>query len=116
MKRFLLIGFRSRNEASACNRQSPTRTTRSLLDGLSSPRGDFSPEAARAILALQFDDVDKERMHQLALKAQDGELTPREQAEIESYRRIGCVLGVLWSKARLSLKRAGRDAEHGHRA
>jgi hypothetical protein len=78
-------------------------------------QGDFSVEAARAILNIHFDDADKERMHQLALKAQDGELTPSEQAEIDSYRRVGCVLGVLWSKARLSLKQAGMDADNGHR-
>ena len=34
--------------------------------------------------------------------------------EIESYRRAGYFLGVLWSKARLSLKRAGADAADGH--
>ena len=47
--------------------------------------------------------------------AQDGTLTPDEQGEVESYRRIGYWLGVLWSKARLSLKHAGMDAPHGYR-
>jgi hypothetical protein len=76
----------------------------------------FSPDAAREILSLQFDDADKERMRQLSLKAQDGALTADEQAEVDSYRRAGYLLGVLWSKARLSLKQAGRDAANGHRA
>ena len=75
--------------------------------------GDFSPETAREILTLQFDDADKARMHVLSLKAQEGSLTSEEQAEIESYRRVGCLLGVLWSKARLSLKHAGKDAANG---
>jgi hypothetical protein len=79
-------------------------------------RGDFSPEAAREILSLQFDQDDKERMQQLSLKAQDGTLTHDEQAEIDSYRRAGYLLGVLWSKARLSLKRAGSNAANGHHA
>jgi hypothetical protein len=78
-------------------------------------RGDFSPEAAREILSLQFDECDKERMHRLSVQAQEGTLTPVEAAEIESYRRAGYLLGVLWSKARLSLKRAGMDAADGHR-
>ena len=45
-------------------------------------------------------------MRQLSLKAQEGTLTAPEQAEVESYRRVGYWLGILWSKARLSLKRA----------
>lgn len=65
--------------------------------------GDYSPEAAREILSLQFDDGDKERMQQLSLKAQDGTLTAHEVAEIESDRRAGYLLGVIRSKARLSL-------------
>jgi hypothetical protein len=77
-------------------------------------RSDFSPDTAREILSLQFDDGDKKRMHELSLKAQEGTLTQDEQAEIESYRRAGYLLGVLWSKARLSLKRAGMDAANGH--
>jgi len=54
-------------------------------------------------------------MQELSLKAQDGTLTASEQAEVENYRRVGYWLGVLWSKARLSLKRAGMDATHEFR-
>ncbi len=78
--------------------------------------GDLSPEAAREILSLQFDDGDVQRMNQLFVKAQEGTLTPDEQAEIESYRRAGYLLGVLWSKARLSLQHAGMDVANGHNA
>src|SRR6266481_1355536 len=67
--------------------------------------GDFSPEAARELLSLQFGAEDQTRMGELALKAQDGTLTASEQAEVENYRRVGYWLGILWSKARLSLKR-----------
>jgi hypothetical protein len=76
-------------------------------------RGDFAPEAARAILKIEFDARDRARMHALAVKAQDGTLTAREQAEIEEYRQAGYLLGLLWSKARLSLKQAGKDARDG---
>jgi hypothetical protein len=78
--------------------------------------GDFSPEAARELLSLQFGDEDQVLMRELSLKAQDGTLTASEQADVESYRRVGYWLGILWSKARLSLKRAGMDAPHEHRA
>lgn len=74
--------------------------------------GDFSPEAARELLSLQFSDDDQARMRELSLKAQDGTLTLTEQAEVENYRRVGYWLGILWSKARLSLKRAGLDSKH----
>lgn len=70
-------------------------------------RDDLSPEAARSILQLAFDEQDRARMHELALKAQLGELTAEEQAEIESYRRIGRLVDLMHSKARRSLKRAG---------
>jgi hypothetical protein len=79
-------------------------------------RGDFSPETAREILSIQFDAEDQARMRALSLKAQEGTLTASEQADVESYRRVGSMLGVLWSKARLSLKHAGMDATHGHGA
>jgi hypothetical protein len=78
--------------------------------------GDFSPEAARELLSLQFGDEDQARMRELSLKAQDGTLTASEQAEVENYRWVGYWLGILWSKARLSLKRADMDAPHEYRA
>lgn len=86
-----------------------------VLERLIKPdHGDFSPDAAREILSLRFDDGDTQRMHQLSLKAQEGTLTQDEQAEIESYRRAGYLLGLLWSKARLSLKHTGMDVTDGH--
>ncbi len=74
--------------------------------------GDFSPQAAREFLNLQFGDEDRARMRELSLKAQEGALTASEEDEVENYRRVGYWLGILWSKARLSLKRAGMDAPH----
>ena len=79
-------------------------------------RGDFSPEAARELLSLQFGDEDQARMRELSLKAQNGTLTASEQAAVENYRRVGYWLGILWSRARLSLKRAGTDAPHDYHA
>jgi hypothetical protein len=48
-------------------------------------------------------------MHALAEKAQAGSLTGAERAELDSYERIGCLLGMLQSKARISLNRASRS-------
>jgi hypothetical protein len=73
-------------------------------------RGDFSPEVAREILSIQLSREDHARMKLLSRKAQTGSLSPTEQDEMESYRRVGYWLGVLWSKARLSLQHAGMDA------
>jgi hypothetical protein len=70
-------------------------------------RGDFSPEAARELLGIQFDEVDQARMRELSQRAQAGTLSDAEQAEVECYRRVGYWLGILWSKACLSLKHAG---------
>ena len=77
--------------------------------------GDFSPEAARELLSIQFGEDDRAKMRELSQKAQEGTLSPTEQGEIENYRRVGYWLGILWSKARLSLKRAGMDATHEYR-
>lgn len=96
----------------------PTSTSEAAIVGrlIKPDHGDFSPEAARELLSLRFGDEDQDRMRMLSLKAQEGTLTPSEQAEVENYRRVGYWLGILWSKARLSLKRAGTDAPHEYRA
>ena len=71
----------------------------------------LSPAAAKGILALEFDQTDKDRMHELAAKARAGSLTSKEQAEVEAYSRVGSLLGILQSKARRALK--GRRSTNG---
>ncbi len=71
----------------------------------------LSPAAAEGILALGFDQDDKERMHELAAKARAGTLTAREKAEVEAYSRVGSLLGILHSRARRALK--GRRGPNG---
>lgn len=68
----------------------------------------LSAEAARSILQLEFSADDKERMHVLAAKAREGTLTPSEQEEIRSYERVGNLLGLMHSKARLCLKKGSQ--------
>lgn len=68
--------------------------------------GSLSPEAARSLLAVEFTPEDSDRMHELAGKSQEGNLSEQEQDEADSYAFVGNVLGILHSKARRSLKNA----------
>lgn len=72
-------------------------------------RDDLSADAARSILKLDFDAEDRARMHELAVKAQQGALVGADEAELASYRGVGRLLELMRSKARLSLKRAGLE-------
>ena len=79
-------------------------------------RGDFSPETARELLSLQFGNEDQSRMEELSDEAQQGTLAASEHDEVENYRRVGYWPGILWSRSRLSLQRAGMDSSHEQRA
>jgi hypothetical protein len=71
--------------------------------------GILSPEAAHAILQIDFPQEDKDHMRALAAKAREGALTPEEQEETRSYERVGNLLALLKSKARQCLKRASSN-------
>jgi hypothetical protein len=71
----------------------------------------FSPEAAREILALDFDPADKARMRELSAKARAGALTAEEDAAASHYELVGHLLNIMQSKARRSLE--GRRDEGG---
>lgn len=80
-----------------------------ILSRLVKPsRADFAPEVAEALLKLDFDQMDRDRMHELAVKGQEGSLSKAEEEELHSYRRIGYFVDLIRSKARISLKRHGR--------
>jgi hypothetical protein len=66
--------------------------------------------AARVILKFQFNSDDRQRMHELATKNQDGKLSSTEQQELEGYLRVGRLLDLLGAKARLSLKKRGYNS------
>lgn len=88
---------------------SPNQTASAIWSRVVNPeRGDLSPEAARALLKLDFAPEDHRRANELSEKARQGTLTPTEQAELEEFIRVGNELAVLQSKARLSLKRTQR--------
>ena len=69
----------------------------------------LSEEAARAILRLDFTAADRARMNHLAAKNREGKLTLTEEQELNSYIRVGQTLGILQSKARRSLRVAGKS-------
>ncbi|MGP0066119.1 MAG: hypothetical protein ACLQGP_21280 [Isosphaeraceae bacterium] len=86
---------------------SPNKTASAIWSRIVKPdQATLTPAAARAILKLDFDAEDHERVSQLSAKARKGSLTPDERAELEEYVRVNNELMILQSKARLSLNRA----------
>lgn len=65
-----------------------------------------SPEKADALLSLRFSDTDEARMQELMEKNNRGTTSGAEQAEMESYRKIGTFLAILQAQARLQSKKA----------
>jgi hypothetical protein len=64
---------------------------------------ELTPEAARYLLALQFNENDQARVQELADRSQAGTLSEDEAREFDSYLHIGNLLAVMQSKARLAL-------------
>ena len=63
----------------------------------------LSPEMANLVLSLDFLPDDRARMDELAAMARDDTLAFQEQEELDDYERVGHLLSLLWSKARVSL-------------
>ena len=93
----------------------PTASPEVTLLGriLSNGAEDFPPELARYFLTVGFGAEDKARMHDLALRNQEGALAPREKEELLRYANVGCLLGILQSKARKSLNKVGKKSALG---
>ncbi len=66
--------------------------------------GTFPKAAAHEILGFNFPDAEKARMHDLAQRNGEGNLSPSEREELEGYIRVANVLALLHAKARRSLK------------
>ncbi len=60
-------------------------------------------EIARYFLDLQLDHSDRMRMHVLAIRNQNDELSEAERAEMHAYGKAATLLSLLKSKARLTL-------------
>jgi uncharacterized protein YnzC (UPF0291/DUF896 family) len=72
--------------------------------------GDFPPEGAKALLALQFTPKAVSRMNELAERNRLDALSSVEKAEMEKYMRVGNFLSVIKAKARLSLSKQTSQA------
>jgi hypothetical protein len=63
----------------------------------------LNPEAAKAILQLEFRPADLDRMNELAELAREGTLSPNQREELETYNRIGQALAIMQSQARSAI-------------
>jgi len=78
----------------------------SALERIIQPaEGTLAADLAEFILKLDFPAADHERYKQLSAKAQEGALTPEEEADLDDLLTANDVLTILQSKARQSLKR-----------
>src|SRR5438309_1654693 len=73
---------------------------RLLINGQSK----MSPDLARYVLTLGFNDEDQDRMRNLAAGNQEGALSSEEHEELMTYVKAGHLLALLHSKARRSLQ------------
>jgi len=70
----------------------------------------MSPELARYVLTLDFPAKSHARYAQLAAKAQEGNLSRGEHAELEDFLSVNTFLTIIQSKARVSLKKKRNPA------
>ena len=57
----------------------------------------LTPEKAEAIVSLAFSPEDEDRMRELMERNDQGALTEPERAEMEGFRHVGTLLGILQS-------------------
>ncbi|HZV07404.1 MAG TPA: hypothetical protein VE999_20135 [Gemmataceae bacterium] len=58
-------------------------------------RRSLTPELARHILTLGFSDDDKARMHELAVKNQEGRISPEELRGLVGYIKVADLVAIL---------------------
>jgi hypothetical protein len=84
----------------------PKTRASGIFDRILSPtRGDLAPDLARYILSLDFSEEDKTRYEELSVRAQRGQLSKSEAADLDELLSANSFLIVLQSKARTSLAR-----------
>jgi hypothetical protein len=74
--------------------------SRLLLNG----RGGLTRELAQYFLSVGFTDEDNARMHELAVKNQESQISPEELRELDGYVKAGDLLAILQAKARKLLQ------------
>lgn len=65
--------------------------------------GQLPADLARYLLGLQLSERDKARMHALAVRNQDDDLTPAEKEEMFAFGKAATLLSILKSRARRTL-------------
>jgi len=71
---------------------------------LGNERGRLPQVMARYLLDLGFNEDEKARMHDLAIRNQDDALSPAEKEELLAFAKAGTLLSILKSRARRSLR------------
>lgn len=64
----------------------------------------MTPALAEGILALDFPEDDAARIEELNVRANEGQLSDDEQAELEAYINISDLLAYWQSKARQAIQ------------
>jgi len=77
-----------------------------LRDVVDSARSAMTPEAARSLLELQFSKRDQQRMRRLLDRNNKGTISDAELAQLDRYRRIGTLIDLLQTEAKLALHRS----------
>jgi hypothetical protein len=85
-------------------RTTPARAATILARILGNENGQLPSNVARYILTVGFSDDDKARMHELAVRNQEDELSAGEREELFEYAKAGTVLSILKSTARRTLR------------
>jgi hypothetical protein len=67
---------------------------------LGNEHGELPPDQARYILGLGFSEQDKARMHDLAVRNQDDDLSAAGKEELLAFAKAGDLLAILKSRAR----------------
>src|SRR5437762_13323137 len=71
---------------------------------LGDPTGQLPDDVPRYILDRNISDRDKARMHDLAVRNQNDELTPDEKQELQGFAKATTLLSILKSNARRTLR------------
>jgi hypothetical protein len=83
----------------------PSMSSQSLLTHGTGRAPVCPPTVARYILRLRFSDAEDQRVLDLVRRHTGTGLTATEMAEMDAYLKAADMLSILWSKARMALKR-----------
>ena len=72
---------------------------------LANGAGRLSATVARHLLRLRFGKEDIARMNDLAERNQKGRLSRAEREELDSYVKVGQIVAILQSEARMALRK-----------